>query len=108
MDSRLKVLLSGSGKENRRCFNGHRRRFCLRSALSKDMSESGAHNPCAAASSLIEAARDYDREARKIRSNKAKVNFPNEDDNLPAQTYLRKPNPHFFNPKALNWDLGMI
>ncbi|XP_057475063.1 ethylene-responsive transcription factor ERF073-like [Actinidia eriantha] len=27
-----------------------------------------------------EAARAYDREARKIRGNKAKVNFPNEDD----------------------------
>ncbi|KAL6968556.1 hypothetical protein U1Q18_034359 [Sarracenia purpurea var. burkii] len=39
-----------------------------------------------------EAARAYDREARKIRGNKAKVNFPNEDDDYipnppPYQTY---------------------
>ncbi|GLT56210.1 hypothetical protein SLA2020_292710 [Shorea laevis] len=32
-----------------------------------------------------EAARAYDREARKIRGRKAKVNFPNEDDVFPAQ-----------------------
>ncbi|KAB2616293.1 ethylene-responsive transcription factor ERF073-like [Pyrus ussuriensis x Pyrus communis] len=51
-----------------------------------------------------EAARAYDREARKIRGNKAKVNFPNEDDDLPAQTYLRKPNPPLFQPKS--FELG--
>nr|AKN10303.1 transcription factor ERF10 [Eriobotrya japonica] len=51
-----------------------------------------------------EAARAYDREARKIRGNKAKVNFPNEDDDLSAQTYLRKPNPPLFQPKS--FDLG--
>lgn len=42
-----------------------------------------------------EAARAYDREARKIRGKKAKVNFPNEDDsfiNTPAQNH-HKPNP---------------
>ncbi|GLU07342.1 hypothetical protein SLE2022_243040 [Rubroshorea leprosula] len=32
-----------------------------------------------------EAALAYDREARKIRGRKAKVNFPNEDDVFPAQ-----------------------
>lgn len=40
-----------------------------------------------------EAARAYDREARKIRGKKAKVNFPNEDDDIPTQTYLRNPYP---------------
>jgi EREBP-like factor len=35
-----------------------------------------------------EAARAYDKEARKIRGNKAKVNFPNEDSNtiIPQRT----------------------
>ncbi|TQD80089.1 hypothetical protein C1H46_034374 [Malus baccata] len=33
-----------------------------------------------------EAARAYDREARKIRGKEAKVNFPNEDDHLSAKT----------------------
>ncbi|KAM1571270.1 ethylene-responsive transcription factor ERF073-like [Malus sylvestris] len=33
-----------------------------------------------------EAARAYDREARKIRGKKAKVNFPNEDEHLSAKT----------------------
>ncbi|CAA0832007.1 Ethylene-responsive transcription factor ERF071 [Striga hermonthica] len=37
-----------------------------------------------------EAARAYDREARKIRGNKAKVNFPNEDD---LDCRRRNPNP---------------
>ncbi|KAL6208221.1 hypothetical protein ACLB2K_019172 [Fragaria x ananassa] len=41
-----------------------------------------------------EAARAYDREARKIRGKKAKVNFPNEDDQdyNPHQTHLRVSN----------------
>ncbi|XVF80619.1 hypothetical protein PTKIN_Ptkin15bG0088200 [Pterospermum kingtungense] len=34
-----------------------------------------------------EAARAYDREARKIRGNKAKVNFPNEDDDAFSTQY---------------------
>ncbi|KAK6941029.1 AP2/ERF domain [Dillenia turbinata] len=37
-----------------------------------------------------EAARAYDREARKIRGKKAKVNFPNEDDN--DNHHLQTPN----------------
>ncbi|KAI3449447.1 hypothetical protein Pfo_006112 [Paulownia fortunei] len=37
-----------------------------------------------------EAARAYDREARKIRGKKAKVNFPNEDAD---DSYNYKPNP---------------
>ncbi|GKV22130.1 hypothetical protein SLEP1_g32022 [Rubroshorea leprosula] len=36
-----------------------------------------------------EAARAYDREARKIRGSKAKVNFPNEDDDFSTQNYQR-------------------
>ncbi|KAM1917453.1 hypothetical protein ACFX13_037054 [Malus domestica] len=40
----------------------------------------------------VEAARAYEREARKIRGKKAKVNFPNEDEHLSAKTYLRNPN----------------
>ncbi|KAM0998455.1 hypothetical protein ACFX13_008302 [Malus domestica] len=51
-----------------------------------------------------EAARAYDREARKIRGKKAKVNFPNEDDHLPAKTYLRNPNTNLYQPKS--FDLG--
>ncbi|XP_062083142.1 ethylene-responsive transcription factor ERF071 [Humulus lupulus] len=48
-----------------------------------------------------EAARAYDREARKIRGKKAKVNFPNEEDSFSriqpsrpnqTQTHLVKPN----------------
>ncbi|KAI8574783.1 hypothetical protein RHMOL_Rhmol01G0380800 [Rhododendron molle] len=39
-------------------------------------------------SAAEEAARAYDREARKIRGKKAKVNFPNEDIN-----YILPPNP---------------
>ncbi|CAJ1969797.1 unnamed protein product [Sphenostylis stenocarpa] len=38
-----------------------------------------------------EAARAYDREARKIRGKKAKVNFPNEDDEYSIQA--RNPTP---------------
>ncbi|KAK7277778.1 hypothetical protein RJT34_22795 [Clitoria ternatea] len=34
-----------------------------------------------------EAARAYDREARKIRGKKAKVNFPNEDDEYSVQAH---------------------
>ncbi|XP_044502219.1 ethylene-responsive transcription factor ERF073-like isoform X2 [Mangifera indica] len=41
-----------------------------------------------------EAARAYDREARKIRGKKAKVNFPNEDDNVTVQQYHHNPNPN--------------
>ncbi|PON40526.1 AP2/ERF transcription factor [Parasponia andersonii] len=49
-----------------------------------------------------EAARAYDREARKIRGKKAKVNFPNEDDDYSstqarrnqAQTHLGNPIPN--------------
>ncbi|XP_015891869.3 ethylene-responsive transcription factor ERF071 [Ziziphus jujuba] len=51
-----------------------------------------------------DAARAYDREARKIRGKKAKVNFPNEDDNYvirksqPNQTHFRNPNPSLYPP----------
>ncbi|MCJ0412335.1 AP2/ERF family transcription factor, partial [Clostridioides difficile] len=38
-----------------------------------------------------EAARAYDREARIIRGKKAKVNFPNEDDDIRTQTSPRNP-----------------
>lgn len=56
-----------------------------------------------------EAARAYDREARKIRGKKAKVNFPNEDDvystpqnhrNLPLH---RNPNPSMYQPLTCNF-----
>ncbi|KAJ7973005.1 Ethylene-responsive transcription factor [Quillaja saponaria] len=40
-----------------------------------------------------EAARAYDREARKIRGKKAKVNFPNEDDEYSIQTRRHPPAP---------------
>lgn len=43
-----------------------------------------------------EAARAYDREARKIRGNKAKVNFPNEDANCATQN--RRTPPTLRNP----------
>ncbi|GMI85819.1 hypothetical protein HRI_002251200 [Hibiscus trionum] len=39
-----------------------------------------------------EAARAYDREARKIRGKKAKVNFPNEDNAFSTQYNLNNPN----------------
>ncbi|XP_023526563.1 ethylene-responsive transcription factor ERF071 isoform X1 [Cucurbita pepo subsp. pepo] len=44
-----------------------------------------------------EAARAYDREARKIRGKKAKVNFPNEDDefSIQARCNLQNANPQF-------------
>lgn len=80
-----------------------------------------------------EAARAYDREARKIRGKKAKVNFPNEDDSysyslqpppiihnirnipLPPSNHipplyppLRYPNSNNLNnaPKSLNLEFG--
>ncbi|CAJ2629093.1 unnamed protein product [Trifolium pratense] len=40
-----------------------------------------------------EAARAYDKEARKIRGKKAKVNFPNEDDEYSIQANRRPPQP---------------
>ncbi|XP_061350205.1 ethylene-responsive transcription factor ERF071-like [Gastrolobium bilobum] len=40
-----------------------------------------------------EAARAYDREARKIRGKKAKVNFPNEDDEYSIQVRHSNHNP---------------
>ncbi|WJX13646.1 hypothetical protein P8452_04018 [Trifolium repens] len=40
-----------------------------------------------------EAARAYDKEARKIRGKKAKVNFPNEDDEYSIQGTRRPPPP---------------
>lgn len=45
-----------------------------------------------------EAARAYDREARKIRGKKAKVNFPNEDDEFTVPTQTQKSN---HNPPAI-------
>lgn len=56
-----------------------------------------------------DAARAYDREARKIRGKKAKVNFPNEDDDFtinktqPNQTHLRNPNPSLYPPRKANF-----
>ncbi|XP_007051006.2 PREDICTED: ethylene-responsive transcription factor ERF073 [Theobroma cacao] len=44
-----------------------------------------------------EAARAYDREARKIRGKKAKVNFPNEDDAFSAEYNLKHSNNHQIN-----------
>ncbi|CAK8572762.1 unnamed protein product [Lathyrus sativus] len=41
-----------------------------------------------------EAARAYDKEARKIRGKKAKVNFPNEDDEYSIQTRRHGNNPN--------------
>lgn len=56
-----------------------------------------------------EAARAYDREARKIRGKKAKVNFPNEDDDYsakarPNQTNRGNPNPSLSQPKRANFN----
>lgn len=74
-----------------------------------------------------EAARAYDKEARKIRGKKAKVNFPNEDDeysiqtrrhvNIPNPPPIRPPNPNLNRnhslyhhqqqyPKNLNLEFG--
>ncbi|KAJ9171779.1 hypothetical protein P3X46_015096 [Hevea brasiliensis] len=55
-----------------------------------------------------EAARAYDREARKIRGKKAKVNFPNEDDYLTSQNHLnppphRNPNPSLYQSLTCNF-----
>nr|WAK86023.1 transcription factor ERF62 [Nothapodytes nimmoniana] len=41
-----------------------------------------------------EAARAYDREARKIRGKKAKVNFPNEDEPETVHQSWQNPSPH--------------
>ncbi|KAA0044394.1 hypothetical protein IC582_017479 [Cucumis melo] len=43
-----------------------------------------------------EAARAYDREARKIRGKKAKVNFPNEDDAYSIQAPIPQFHPHLY------------
>ncbi|CAI8603746.1 unnamed protein product [Vicia faba] len=65
-----------------------------------------------------EAARAYDKEARKIRGKKAKVNFPNEDDAYSVQTRrpppIRPPSPNPNHslyhqqqyPKNLNLEFG--
>ncbi|TKY52497.1 Ethylene-responsive transcription factor RAP2-3 [Spatholobus suberectus] len=71
-----------------------------------------------------EAARAYDREARKIRGKKAKVNFPNEDDEYSIQARnnplppvpFRPQNPPLYQqqyrcdlnnaPKSLNFEFG--
>ncbi|KAI4349693.1 hypothetical protein L6164_010255 [Bauhinia variegata] len=68
-----------------------------------------------------EAARAYDREARKIRGKKAKVNFPNEDDEYSIQARRnpppppQRPNPNIYQPygsylndvpKCLNLEFG--
>ncbi|KAI9080359.1 hypothetical protein K1719_037753 [Acacia pycnantha] len=49
-----------------------------------------------------EAARAYDREARKIRGKKAKVNFPNEDEDRSVQARRNPPAP----PTSLNLEFG--
>lgn len=59
-----------------------------------------------------EAARAYDREARKIRGKKAKVNFPNEDNiyaakTHPNQTNLANPNPSLCQPKRANFNANI-
>ncbi|KDP28199.1 hypothetical protein JCGZ_13970 [Jatropha curcas] len=56
-----------------------------------------------------EAARAYDREARKIRGKKAKVNFPNEDDSYTiSQNHLNghnhRNNPPFYQPLTCNFN----
>ncbi|TYI14725.1 hypothetical protein ES332_A08G140100v1 [Gossypium tomentosum] len=64
-----------------------------------------------------EAARAYDREARKIRGKKAKVNFPNEDDsfstpyNLNRSTHNSSPcvyQQHINSNYGFNYDLNEI
>lgn len=49
-----------------------------------------------------EAARAYDREARKIRGKKAKVNFPNEDDEYSTQTRHNRPSLPSLRPQNQN------
>lgn len=53
-----------------------------------------------------EAARAYDREARKIRGKKAKVNFPNEDHHnyIPPQAHLPNYQPY----SGFNYDLNQF
>nr|APQ47348.1 AP2/ERF domain-containing transcription factor [Vernicia montana] len=57
-----------------------------------------------------EAARAYDREARKIRGKKAKVNFPNEDDEYTtSQNHLNPPryrnsSPPLYQPLTCNFN----
>ncbi|KAI3414370.1 AP2/ERF domain-containing protein [Psidium guajava] len=54
-----------------------------------------------------EAARAYDREARKIRGKKAKVNFPNEDDSfstIPAHQTQRPQVPTYPPLYQANWN----
>ncbi|OWM86065.1 hypothetical protein CDL15_Pgr010889 [Punica granatum] len=46
-----------------------------------------------------EAARAYDREARKIRGKKAKVNFPNEEDEAPLPSAPHHHHPHHPSPQ---------
>nr|DAD38150.1 TPA_asm: hypothetical protein HUJ06_008791 [Nelumbo nucifera] len=60
-----------------------------------------------------EAARAYDREARKIRGKKAKVNFPNEDDEysasntqLPSNRNPQPSNQNFYGGLPKNLDFG--
>ena len=66
-----------------------------------------------------EAARAYDREARKIRGKKAKVNFPNEDDAYSIEEARAPKNPpppplyqqqygacNNLNPKSLDLEFG--
>ncbi|XP_054801089.1 ethylene-responsive transcription factor RAP2-3-like isoform X2 [Prosopis cineraria] len=56
-----------------------------------------------------EAARAYDREARKIRGKKAKVNFPNEDDDRSVQARRNPPPPAQRSdgaPRSLNLEFG--
>ncbi|RDX57946.1 Ethylene-responsive transcription factor ERF071, partial [Mucuna pruriens] len=56
-----------------------------------------------------EAARAYDREARKIRGKKAKVNFPNEDDHYSTQVPADPVPPLYqqqYGSKSLNLEFG--
>ncbi|TYH58451.1 hypothetical protein ES332_D08G154200v1 [Gossypium tomentosum] len=64
-----------------------------------------------------EAARAYDREARKIRGKKAKVNFPNEDDSFSTPYNLNRSTPnsnpcvyqqHINSNYGFNYDLNEI
>lgn len=56
-----------------------------------------------------EAARAYDREARKIRGKKAKVNFPNEDDTCSIQAPRNPPeNPPFYHQQQDRCNLNNV